>query len=496
MSYSSPDHPSAQARNRRRFRASLDALEDRFLLTAGDLDTTFGGGGVVLTSFPAVSKNVKGERGSAYAVKIQSDGKIVAAGLGFQDFAVARYTTTGSLDPTFGNGGKVETDFGHNANDSAYNLEIQPDGKIVVVGTTVVTAKGSSQIVNAVARYNTNGTLDTSFGPNRNGLLVTTINSGNVTGIGIAIQPDGKIVLAGNSVVPGSTNNHCVLARYNPNGSLDTSFGQGGILTPEYVPGASQKFYDLALETVDGVTKLVAAGVVTSPRDDVLARFNLDGSPDASFGSAGSVILGSQAIDFLGGRLAIQADGKIIEAGLNTHSQGAVARFATTGSLDSTFNSTGPTPGITIIAGTDGGGFWAGAVQPADGKIVAAGSVQTGADYEMLLARLNPDGSLDPAFGTDGVVLESLVGDATARDVAIQSDGRIVTAGDANLNGDFAVARFLGGAPLSALQTAAAAMAPTNVAPVPDPTVVPLVLDDPGFLDSIPGAKRRQKTLN
>src|SRR5689334_7498372 len=119
---------------RNQFRPWLDALEDRLLLNAGDLDTTFGSGGVVLTSFPPVSKHTSGTGGNAFAVQIQSDGKIVAVGLGRGDFAVARYNTDGSLDPTFGNGGKVETDFGNLAGDEAYNLAIQPDGKIVVLG--------------------------------------------------------------------------------------------------------------------------------------------------------------------------------------------------------------------------------------------------------------------------------------------------------------------------------------------------------------------------
>src|SRR4051794_30442870 len=134
----SPNRPGV----RHRLRPRLDALEGRLLLNAGDLDTTFGSGGIVLTDFPPVVKKFHGTGGNAFDVKMQSDGKIVAVGWGLHDFAVARYNTNGSLDPTFGSGGKVETDFGQQNEDDAYGLAIQPDGKIVVVGDTLVTAGG------------------------------------------------------------------------------------------------------------------------------------------------------------------------------------------------------------------------------------------------------------------------------------------------------------------------------------------------------------------
>jgi uncharacterized delta-60 repeat protein len=480
----SRNRTTPRTRTRRPFRPRLDALEDRFLLTAGALDTTFGNGGVVLTSFPPVSKQFHGTAGSAFAVAIQSDGKIVAAGWGLHDFALARYNTNGTLDSTFGSGGKVETDFGQKAEDDAYDLAIQPDGKIVVLGTTVVTMGGVSQSVYALARYNPNGTLDTTFGPNKNGLLVTTIDSAGISAMGIAIQPDGKIDLAVTSKSPGSTNTQAVLVRYDSDGSLDTSFGQSGILTPTFVPGASQKLFDLALETVGGTTEIVVTGAVTSPSDVAVARFNLDGSPDTSFGSGGSVVLGTQVTDFGGGRLAIQADGKILLVGSTPTHQGAVARFDINGTLDSTFNPNGPTPGIDVIAGTGGGGFWNGVVQ-SDGKIVAAGGINSGTGNQMLLTRLNADGSLDSTFGTNGVVLETLIGNAYARDVALQSDGKIVTAGDAYSVGDFAVARFLGDPPPAARAA--------NAAPASNPTLVPLVPNDPGFLDTTASGQRRQR---
>ena len=266
--------PAHHARKRHRLRPRLDALEDRFLLTAGDLDPTFGTGGIVLTGFPSLRTNVQGTGGNAFAVQIQSDGKIVAAGWGLYDFAVARYNTNGSLDPTFGSGGEVVTTFNQQLTAYANDLAIQPDGKIVVVGYTLVTVgSGTNSVTDtvfAMARYNTNGTLDTSFGPNHNGLVTTKI-LGNDSAHAVVIQPDGKIVVAGSIARGLPRPSSAALVRYNPNGTLDTSFGQGGIMTPTFVPGASQSFDDVALETVNGTTEIVAAGAVSSPADVVLA---------------------------------------------------------------------------------------------------------------------------------------------------------------------------------------------------------------------------------
>ena len=154
---------------------------------------------------------------------------------------------------------------------------------------------------------------------------------------------------------------------------------------------------------------------------------------------------------------------------------------------------TGQTPGVAPVAGTAGGGFWRGAVQ-ADGKIVGAGIGPTiRGSYQMLVARLNADGSPDLTFGTNGVVLDSLIGGAFARSVAIQADGKIVTAGSATggIDGDFAVVRSsCGDPPPAALLAPAAVASPTNISPVPSPIVAPLVLDDPGLLDGLLSGRR------
>ncbi len=307
-----------------------------------------------------------------------------------------------------------------------------------------------------MARYNTNGTLDTSFGPNKNGLVTTKI-LGSDNPHAVIIQPDGKIVVAGGAATPGSANSDA-LVRYNADGTLDTSFGQGGILTEAFVPGVSQYFSDVALESVNGTTELVAAGYAsTSPQStSVVARFNLDGSLDTSFGSGGSVVMESVAPGFAGIFLAIQPDGKIVNGGLFRNAQGvkdyAIARLNIDGSLDPAFGPDGPTPGVSVLAGTDNISPWRVALQP-DGKIIAEGIQGGSGGYPIVLARVSgTDGSLDPNFGTGGLVKVSLPGAANAKGLAIQPDGKIITVGQANgasgPNGsDFAVVRFLNQAP-------------------------------------------------
>ncbi len=421
------NRPERIDRKRHRLRPKLDWLEDRFLLTAGDLDTTFGSGGVVLTSFPSSSNKVKGTSGNAFAVQTQADGKIVAAGWGNGNFAVSRYNANGSLDSTFGSGGKVVTTFVQQLNASAFDLAIQQDGKIVVVGNTLVSS-GSSYGIFAVARYNTNGTLDTSFGSSHNGLVTTRI-LGSDTAKAVVIQSDGKILVAGSAARAGSSNSDA-LVRYNASGTLDTSFGQGGIITQAFVPGASQMFIDVALESVNGNTEIIAAGPVSGSTTSVIARYGLNGSLDTSFGTGGSVILG-----FTAGLLAVQPDGKIVDAGRVVDAQGvwnvAAARLNVNGSLDTTFNPGGSTPGVAVIPGSDNRSPNRVALQ-ADGKIVIGGFAQGGS--QLALARLNPaDGSLDSTFGTNGLVVRSMTGGATVKGMALQSDGKIVTAGMATV---------------------------------------------------------------
>jgi uncharacterized delta-60 repeat protein len=483
MSLFSLNRPRRDTRKRYRLRPQLFALEGRVLLTAGAIDTSFGNGGEVLTSFPPLLKGYKGTGGNAFDVEVQSDGKIVAAGEDLHDFALARYNANGSLDSAFGNGGKVVTTFGKNHGEAVRAIAFQPDGKIIAVGNTgVVDAPTGPNF--AIARYNTNGTLDTSFGPSHNGLVTTSI-LGDDHALSVVLQPDGKIVVAGEAQASSSGPGADALVRYNADGSLDTSFGKGGIINMSVVPGADQLFNAVTLETVNvgGVptTKILASSNSTSPDGIVVVRFNLDGSLDSTFGSGGTVFLQSTDSHASTFGLIVQPDGKIVDSANITNSQGvrdpAVLRLNPDGTLDTSFGPGGAVPGLVDLGFS---GFDYRVVLQPDGKILVGGY----ANSELMLARLNgSDGSLDSTFGTNGVALEALPVTTTVKGMALQSDGKIVTAGVGGINSEFTVARFLGDPPPQAPVVRIPA-SPMYAARGSDPSAVPLQLGDLGFLDS------------
>ena len=188
----------------------------------GTLDRTFGIGGIVTTDF-------RGSSEGASSVAVQADGKLVAAGASDvngngSDFALVRYNSNGGLDTSFGAGGFVTADFG-SPWEAATALALQSDGKIVVAGFTVVSFADF-----ALARYNTNGTLDTTFGAG--GKVITDFGAVSSQAFAVAVQPDGKIVAAGYANIDG--NEDFALVRYNSNGALDTSFGTGGRVTTDF----------------------------------------------------------------------------------------------------------------------------------------------------------------------------------------------------------------------------------------------------------------------
>jgi uncharacterized delta-60 repeat protein len=263
---------------------------------AGDLDPTFGNGGKVVTDFGANERTL--------ATAIQSDGKIVVAGQDiddrtYRDFLLVRYLADGRLDPSFGSDGHVRTDFG--GSDWAEGVVVQPDGKIVAAGF----ASGDFGIV----RYNADGTLDGSFGAG--GKVSTVVGVDSSSASALALQADGKIVAAG---VASSTSGDSsfALVRYTPNGSLDSSFGAGGqVITPFTAA------IDFAFGVgVDSGGKIVAAGVAGRQEaafgDAALARYNPDGSIDATFGTAGKVT--TPGSGFVQG-FALQPDGKSVLSG-------------------------------------------------------------------------------------------------------------------------------------------------------------------------------------
>jgi uncharacterized delta-60 repeat protein len=414
------------------------------LLSAGALDTTFGGTGVVTTTLSR-SNDV------AWAVLIQPwDGKIVAAGTtSSSGMSLARYNTDGSLDSTFGRGGIEVSKIPTNLNRQVAAL--YPATDMTGNAKKIVEAGAGS-----LARFNANGSVDTSFG---NKGLVAVSSISNI--FGVVVQPDGKIVVAGDNKV----------IRYNASGTLDTTFASGGTATVPSL-GSGGWLGALALQA-DG--KLVAGGPTGANAWEV-ARLNTNGTLDATFDSAGPVpgtvttTFATPANPLWG--LAIYpstgtdaADyGKIVAAGSITGNPGgvsdgqpALARYNADGTPDSTFGQSGQ---VVTPLPNSGGGANALAIQ-ADGKVVAAGGIERagGGQSQFGLLRYNTDGSLDTTFGNHGIVQTANgTGDSTALAVAIQADGRIVAAGrtQGSTGWDFMVARYLPGPEIGTFTASAA----------------------------------------
>lgn len=252
-----------------------------------DLDPSFDGDGLV-------TLDIASTRNRLESVAVQPDGKIVAAGsvgLGAsRNFAVARFNSDGSLDPGFGTDGiNGTTDVsGANLVDLANALALQTDGKIVLVGQSGGFPAGQF----AVARYDADGNPDVSFGPNGNGTVRTSFPGGQSIAREVTVQPDGKIVVAGELIFEESTDEGPVgdfaLARYNPDGSLDTSFDGDGIVTTSVFPSNPESATGLAMQTdgkivVAGFGGAISEGFDVPVNDFVLLRYNADGSLDPSF---------------------------------------------------------------------------------------------------------------------------------------------------------------------------------------------------------------------
>ena len=417
--------------------------------TDGELDPSFGKGGRVMTDL-AHSTDI------ANAVAIQDDGKVVVVGTAYkdndysnEDFAVARYNPDGTLDPSFGNHGRVGTDFpGLAAVPSS--VVIQPDGKIVVAGGAfpLFTFLGDFKIV----RYNPNGSLDASFG---NGGIVTTSFPGQGSyAFAVALQPDDKIIAAGTDFVDfssdDSSNTDFALARYNPDGTPDSTFGIAGQVTTDFA-GFNDDAFSILVQP-DG--KLVAVGSAKRPTtfyDFAAVRYLSNGTIDTTFGIAGRVRTDFGVQGFDQARSAVLApNGKIVAAGFAISEQGlnqnfAVARYTSNGVLDTSFSGDGRRQ-------IDFGNCCQSAAKVLlqnDGKIITVGYANTeDSDSDFLLARLGPRGALDPTFGVGGRVRTSFGNlNGGANGAALQTDGAIVAVGFQATFSDqwsnFALARYL-----------------------------------------------------
>ena len=411
------------------------------LAASGGLDGSFSGDGKQTTDFGS------GWQDLLNATAVQPDGKIVAVGERIdpvhayatisRNFSLARYEADGDLDSTFSGDGMRVTDFG--GLDAAYDIAIQDDGKIVVSGK-----KCNTDLVCgvAVARYNTNGSLDGTF--SMDGKLAVALGAGNNESLGgLAIQPDGRIVVAG-FVSMGSHYDFAVF-RLNSGGTLDNTFDGDGRLNIPFGAGRNDYAADLALS---GSTIMIAGSTCDANDENcnfAVARVDSSGVLDATFSGDGKQTTDFGANDEARG-IAVQADGKIVLAGpkeVGTSTRyAAVARYNTSGTLDPTFSGDGKR--VIKLANP----VWANDVQiDGDGKIVLAGGITTFPDVGIFLARLNPaNGSLDTTFSGDGRAKVTFGGfDAYGNSLSVQADGKYVVGGFVDMGtwGDYAVVRVL-----------------------------------------------------
>jgi uncharacterized delta-60 repeat protein len=415
----------------------------------GQLDPSFGGGGTVVTEFPS-------SYSGARALAVQADGRIIAAGFAHtndsivSDFALTRYDTSGALDPTFGSGGRVRTDFGGRF-DEAVAVAVQANGKIVAAGNSS-DANGYDM---AVARYNTDGTLDPSFDGDGRALVDFASES---SARAVTLQPDGKVVLAGwvtHPVGAGCCVSDFALARLTTAGALDSSFDGDGRVVTDFLPGADNG-HDAAqavLVQADGRIVAGGAGVAGgSSVDFAVARYRPNGSLDPTFSNDGLV-----TTDFVGDfdeirDLAVDKSGRLVVGGQSCEFPGSsdevcdfgLARYTATGTLDRRFGRQGRIR--TDLGGDVGEGIRGVGVQ-ADGRIVTAGDTAGPGASDVGLTRYRADGRLDRSFGVNGVVITP-VSPSTDEvgGLALQADGRLLVAGTTAVQQSFGffVSRYLG----------------------------------------------------
>ncbi|WP_030314997.1 DUF11 domain-containing protein [Streptomyces flavochromogenes] len=367
----------------------------------------------------------------------QADGRLVVVGVSEAGFALARYDTDGSLDPGFGGDGTVTSDFGGGGH-TANAVAIQPsDGKIVVAGTTeVIAEEGGGCCFFSVARYNTDGSLDTGFGDG--GLVRVEEFGGSADGADVAVQPDGRIVAVGKGGGGGFA-----LVRLAADGTLDPGLGGDGAVVAGFTPTSPQDGGGIARGMAlqpDG--KIVSVGYVGNTAFDIgVARYNTNGTLDTTFSGDGMVTADFGGTEF-GNAVAVQPDGRIVAAGSGGLGF-AVLRYNANGTPDVGFGTGGRT---SVNAPGDGGIAYGLALQQ-NGKIVLAGRADDPNSSEANdfgLARLHVNGAVDTGFGGDGFVVTGFNDFDEARGVLVQPDGKIVAAGY-GAGFAFALARYQGG---------------------------------------------------
>lgn len=402
---------------------------------AGQLDKTFGNGGIFLGQTVIPGNTL------ANAVAIQSDGNILVAGSapippGSLQPAVLRLTPNGVLDATFGQGGvAIPMNFRQGGGEHVTAMVIQPDGKIVL-GLGFNSSDGANRL--ELARLESNGSLDTAFG---SGGTVDVFNVGPDTAY-VALQPDGRVLLGGG----------LLMARVNPDGSLDTGFGQKGI-APLVAPACA-----IALQS-NGKILAVTNGNIgppIPPANGGIVRYNANGSVDTSFGTMGRIasVVGTTAAQ-------LQSNGQIVAVGpilskafvvrfpfpaVSSNTDFGVARYGSNGAIDTTFGKHGL--GLTDFSNIAPFAIPTSVALESNGDILVAGQVAGQSPSSFALTRYTPTGILDTTFGTGGKVTTAFgTNNGTITAVALDRAGRLVAVGTVSTPGvvqfGLAVARYL-----------------------------------------------------
>jgi uncharacterized delta-60 repeat protein len=349
-------------------------------------------------------------------------------------------------------------------------MAVLPDDRIVVAGTANMSTKKKTEYDFAVVRYMPNGSLDTTF--DTDGKATTPIASPGVSGV--AVQHDGKVIVAGENTF-AYQKKEGVLVRYNSDGSLDSGFGQGGILRINLPGYDGDRVYDVAIQHdpsnpgIDKIVTLEDPYVIGVHQAIAVARYNLDGTPDTTFANGAGRTITTMAYGIFGKGMALESDGSIIVCGFNDTDSALLLRYDPTGSLDSTFGS----GGVVLFDGVSQGNRVA--IQ-ANGKIVLTTSGG-------VILRFTQNGAIDTTFGTGGIA--QAPPDSAFAPVCIQpADGKIVTAGEkltraknGSITRNFIVSRYLGDPPPSGAVSPPNTFAqPTSFASRDATVLIPLAL--------------------
>ena len=379
----------------------------------GALDATFGTGG---------KANIERFGGDRSAMTVQPDGKVVMVGGTFTDFIMARFNADGTVDSTFDGDGRVTTKIVSGQQQEALAVVVQPDAKVVVAGYSGPPGGGPSRV--ALARYMPDGSLDAAFGSQ--GKVVSDVVG---EAYAITIQPDGKLLVAGRSPrASGADTSDFVVARFASNGALDTTFAAGGMRITD-IAGATNTARNIVLEP-NGAIVVSGQSFDSNVDHTDIVRYDASGNLDATFGTGGMLALSGTLV---GHGLAVSADGKLVLVGSvvapntpTTATQFLVRRLNADGTTDIPFGANGSV--VTDISGR-GDAALAVALQQ-DGKIVVAGLSSSQTNPNFAVTRYLVNGALDTSFANAGKQTVDFFGFTDgAESVVVQPDGKIVVGG-------------------------------------------------------------------